>query len=311
MLDVATEVQLATLLSDIGRTISDLTTQADDRLAGLPPGDLTVTVGIGTRLVRGIDPSLPGAEQLATYSREQMTDSCRGGDLWLQICASDPLVVPLGAAALSDMMGTRTIERWRQDAVRGANVPFGGSASAPRNILGFIDGVIAPRGETALAQNVWINAPQRIRGASIVVLRRMELDVERFVQLPVAEQEEIFGRRRNNGSPLSGGTLGTLPDLGAKTPDGRYLIPTHAHLRRTNAAAVGVGTMLRRSYSTVQPAGLLFVSFQNDLATFTKTLDRMEQSDALLPFTTTTAAATFLVLPGFTTAEPLGSGLFS
>jgi dye decolorizing peroxidase len=69
--------------------------------------------------------------------------------------------------------------------------------------------------------------------------------------------------------------------------------------------------MLRRSYSIDEPApGLLFISFQNDLRTFTATLTHMEASDALLRFTTTTASATFLVLPGFDGRHPLGSRLF-
>lgn len=139
----------------------------------------------------------------------------------------------------------------------------------------------------------------------------MELDLTRFAALPVAEQEAVFGRRRASGVPLSGGTPASAPELGAKTPDGRYLVPVDAHVRRANPTAVGVGHMLRRSYSTDEPApGLLFISFQNDLRTFTATLTRMDTSDALLPFTTTTAGASFLILPGFDRQHPLGSTLF-
>jgi dye decolorizing peroxidase len=36
----------------------------------------------------------------------------------------------------------------------------------------------------------------------------------------------------------------------------------------------------------------------------------MDTSDALLQFTTTTASATFLILPGFDRRHPLGSQLF-
>lgn len=118
--------------------------------------------------------------------------------------------------------------------------------------------------------------------------------------------------------PLSGGTITSDPALGAKTPDGRYLIPADAHVRRANSNVVGVGLMLRRSYSTDEPTpGLLFISFQNDIRTFTNTLTRMDHSDALLEFTTTTASATittasatFLTLPGFDQQHPLGATLF-
>lgn len=139
----------------------------------------------------------------------------------------------------------------------------------------------------------------------------MELDLPRFATLSVADQEAVLGRHRATGIPLSGGTITSAPDLGAKTPDGRYLIPAHAHVRRANANVVGVGLMFRRSYSTDEPApGLLFMSFQNDLRTFTNTLTHMENSDALLRFITTTASATFLILPGFDQQRPLGASLF-
>jgi dye decolorizing peroxidase len=139
----------------------------------------------------------------------------------------------------------------------------------------------------------------------------MELDLPRFATLSVADQEAVFGRHRVTGVPLSGGTIASGPDLGAKTPDGRYLVPADAHVRRANANAVGVGLMLRRSYSTGEPApGLLFISFQNDIRTFTNTLTRMDNSDALVKFTTTTASGTFLILPGFDQQHPLGAQLF-
>ena len=158
---------------------------------------------------------------------------------------------------------------------------------------------------------MWLAAPARLAGATIAVVRRMELDLGRFAGLPVGEQEAVFGRRRASAVPLSGGSIATDPDLGAKTRDGRYVIPAGAHLRRANALATGVPQMLRRSYSIDDPgAGLLFISFQNALHTFTATLNRMDGVDALLAYTRTTGAGTFLILPGFSSAQPLGATLF-
>jgi len=68
--------------------------------------------------------------------------------------------------------------------------------------------------------------------------------------------------------------------------------------------------MLRRSYSMDEPLGLLFVSYQAELRTFTQTMERMSESDALLDFTRTTAAGAFLALPGFDAQHPLGSTIF-
>ncbi|WP_030839943.1 Dyp-type peroxidase [Streptomyces hygroscopicus] len=309
--DLADGVSVRRLLAELGEAIRALTTGTDVRLMGLEPGDLTVTVGVGPRLVRRVDPALPGAKDLPRFSRERIAPRARGGDLLIQICAGDALVVPAVAAALLERAGDRIRERWRQSGSRGANVPVERGVSAPRNLFGFVDGIVGPHTKAEQQRHLWLAGPAPVAGGTLAVLRRMELDLPRFARLSVAEQEAVFGRRRATGVPLSGGTIASGPDLGAKTPDGRYLVPADAHARRAHSAVVGVGLMLRRSYSFDQPApGLLFISFQNDIRTFTNTLTRMDASDALLPYTTTTASATFLILPGFDAQHPLGSRLF-
>ncbi|SOE11423.1 dye decolorizing peroxidase [Streptomyces sp. 2323.1] len=308
--DLGDAVAVGPLLAELGRAVHTLTAGTDPRLLGLPPGDLTVTIGVGPPLVRRADPSLPGAADLPRFSREQIAPQARGGDLLIQICASDPLLLPVVAAALLEQAGHRIRERWRQSGRRGPNIPVDKDISAPRNLLGFIDGIVGPHTAAEHRRHLWLAGPAPVAGGTIAVVRRMELDLPRFAALSVADQEAVFGRRRATGAPLSGGTAAWDPDLGAKTPDGRYLIPADAHVRRANPTVVGVGHMLRRSYSTDEPLGLLFISFQNDLRTFTHTLARMDASDALLRFTTTTASATFLILPGFDQQHPLGARMF-
>ncbi|WP_189875725.1 Dyp-type peroxidase [Streptomyces bluensis] len=309
--DLGADVAPGPLLAELGQAIRTLVAGTDPRLMGLPPGDLTVTVGVGPRLVRAAGASLPGTADLPRFSRERIAPRARGGDLLIQICAGDALLLPVVAAALLDQAGDRVRERWRQSGRRGTNVSVGKGLTAPRNPLGFIDGIVGPHTTAEQQRDLWLAGPPAVAGGTLAVLRRMELDLPRFAALSVAEQEAVFGRRRASGVPLSGGTADSGPMLGAKTPDGRYLVPADAHVRRAHATVVGVGLMLRRSYSTDDPApGLLFISFQNDLRTFTATLTHMDTSDALLPFTTTTASATFLILPGFDRQRPLGSQLF-
>ncbi|MFD7154762.1 Dyp-type peroxidase [Kribbella sp. NPDC059898] len=306
--DVVPSVAIVRLLAELGETIVALTTGTAPRLLGLPPGDLTVTVGIGPRLVRMAGRTLPGATDLPPFAHEQIPAPARGGDVLLQLCATDPLVLSVAAAALLETTGLR--ERWRQSAHRGPAVKVTDNLTAPRNQLGFIDGIVGPHTDPEQSLNLWLDEP-RVAGGTIAVLRRMELDLPRFAGLSTADQEAVMGRHRDTGVPLSGGVIADGPDLGAKTPDGRYLVPANAHARRAHAAVVGVRMMLRRSYSIDDPApGLLFISFQNDLRTFTATLTHMQNGDALLPFTKTTASGTFLILPGFDQQHPLGSTLF-
>ncbi|MEZ0115205.1 dye decolorizing peroxidase [Catenulispora sp. EB89] len=305
------------LLAELGQIVLALTAGTEPRLLGLPPGDLTITIGIGPRIVQKTPAAktagvtLPGTTDLPQFSREQIAPQARGGDLLIQLCASDALVLPVAAAALLDQAGARVTERWRQSARRGPNTPVAPGRTAPRNLLGFLDGIIGPTTTPEQHNDLWLAAPAQVLGGTIAVVRRMELDLQKFAKLSVPDQEAVFGRQRATGVPLSGGTIATNPDLGAKTPDGRYLIPADAHARRAHADVVGVGLMLRRSYSIDDPSpGLLFISFQNDLRTFTATLTHMDASDALLAFTTTTASATFLILPGFDRTHPLASTLF-
>ena len=71
--------------------------------------------------------------------------------------------------------------------------------------------------------------------------------------------------------------------------------------------------MLRRGYSYENSStdrGLVFVCFQRDLATFTRTQQRLDEVDDLMRFATTTASGSFLVLPGFDGRHPLGATVF-
>jgi dye decolorizing peroxidase len=301
----------APVLAALGRTVLALTSGRDRHLAGMSPGDLTLTIGVGPRLVAAVDRTLPGARQLPSFPRERLAAGDTGGDVMVQVCASDPLLLPGASAAIASAGGRALRERWRQRAFRGPSLAVDRTRSAPRNLLGFVDGIVGPRSAADLDADIWVPASSRAAGATIAVLRRMEIDVERFLAQTVAKQEAAIGRRRSSAAPLSGGTISSDPDLDARTPEGAYLIPTNAHVRRAHPPSTGVPTMLRRSYSFEDAAaGIFFISFQNRLSTFVATLHRMSTSDALLEFTVTTRSATFLILPGFAGTRPLGSTVF-
>jgi dye decolorizing peroxidase len=309
VLDVVRAESIEELLAELGAAIVEATTEP--LAGGVLPGDLTVTVGVGPRLLAAIDRTLPGAEAMPTFRRERLAE--RGGDLLLQLCASDALVPALAATQLQVVLGARTTRRWQQRAFRGAPVALGNGRFAPRNGQGFHDGVVVPHTDEELAEGVWIGDGPAA-GGTVAVLRRFAFDSVGFAARPLPEQEHAVGRRRESGAPLSGSagaTVTTDPDLEAKTPDGRYLIPVDAHVRRSSALATGVPLMLRRGYPVDDPEpGLLFVSFQNSLRAFTSTMARLDESDAMMAFATATASAHFLVLPGFERDRPLGSTLF-
>ncbi len=288
---------LGALLAALGRRAAALAAGGDPALADLPPARLTVTVGLGPRIVAAVGPELPGTQDLPVFPGDEIGDRDRGGDLMLQICADEPLVAALAMTELT--AGAGMIPRWRRTGYRGPSASDGPG----RNVLGFADGIVLPKSDAELAADVWLDGPAPVRGGTIAVVRSIRLDTAGFHALPVAAQERVIGRRKATAEPLSGPDL----DLGAKTPDGEYVIPADAHVRRAHPLTVGAGVMLRRGYNSEE--GLLFIAFQRELRTFVATQHRMSEGDALLRYATTTASATFLVLPGFGADAPLGQAL--
>ncbi|MFD1717431.1 Dyp-type peroxidase [Georgenia deserti] len=308
----ADRATLAELLSELGATILALTDP--DRDGTLPdgPGDLTITVGLGPRVLTVLEPGLPGAEELPVFAGdEHIAPERRGGDMLLSLHASDPTVLPAALAALRARLGEAAVARWAETCFRGP-----GERTVSRNPFGHLDGIVVPHGEDELDEHVWRRG--RLQGATVCVIRRLRLDVTAFAALDTREQEIVIGRHRRDGTPLSGGAPTDDVDLEARTPDGQYLVPARSHVRAAHPSFTGSGLMLRRSYTFSGPeldgrpeTGLFFVSFQRELATFVRTQQRLDETDDLQRFVTPTGSATFLVLPGFDEDRPLGAGLFT
>ena len=185
-----------------------------------------------------------------------------------------------------------------------------------RNPFGYFDGIIVPRTPADLAQDVWIGTGP-LAGGTICVVRRFRMDIDRFRALSLDAQDRTIGRHRSDGSPLSGGGRFAQINLEAKADNGDLLVPAHAHARAAHPSFTGSRLMLRRSYSyraSAQDQGHLFISYQNDVAAFSRTQLRLDDVDDLMQYVTSTATAAFAVLPGGVGSDgrsrPLGAALF-
>ncbi len=290
-----------------GRAVTDVT-GAGAGAAGLldGPRDLSVTIGVGPRPLALLDAGLPGAEDLPTFvGDDAIAPEHRGGDLLVAAYSSDPNDAELAAAWVADQVPGAE-RRWSQ---RGFRAP--GSGTVARSPLGFHDGIIVPRTAAELAEHVWVpDGP--LAGGTVCVVRRLRLDTARFRTEAPARQEEIIGRRRGDGSPLSGGGPLDEVDVLAKAPTGELLTPPRSHARAAHPSFTDSHLMLRRGYAYdngADDAGLLFVCFQRDLRTFVQTQHRLDETDDLMGYAAPTASGTFLVLPGFTENVPLGATL--
>lgn len=297
----------AQILADLGSSILSLT--SDPELEIFPDGvkDLSVTVGVGPRVLSKFRPA-KDVERLLDLplfaGDEDIEQSLHGGDLLLSLNCSDPQVLEPAYRVLSARV-TGLTQRWAVFGFRGAGV--GGIA---RNPFGYHDGVIVPRSPAEQLRDVWIQDGP-FRGATICVMRRFLLDTEAFAAQPAERQDAIMGREKISGAPLSGGVLADQVNVSARGTDGAPVIALDSHVRAAHPSFTGSGLMLRRSYGFMEGSshGMLFIAFQKDISTFIRTQQRMDDLDALLNFATATASASFLILPGYTAERPLGATL--
>lgn len=297
------------VLDDIGIALEEF--QNPESFNGMGPSDLTGTVGIGPGVVRRyLGRTSPGAVELPEFVREDIAESERGGDLVIQLCCTEPVRLALAQSHIQDVLPSEYDLKWETTGFRGSP-----DQGVGRNLLGFHDGVSVPKTAEDFDIDVWLDQPAHLSGGTLMVVRKMRIDVKTFTAQSLAQQEQAIGRERKTGVPLSGGKFEDDPDLHAKTDAGVFAIPNQAHVRRAHPLPAGApGLMLRRSYSyfnSREDQGLIFISFQKEIASFVKTQKRMDEGDALLDHTMTTASGSFLILPGFRGGSSLGDSLRS
>ena len=301
---------------------------------------------------------------LPAFTGDQLDEKFSGGDLCVQACADDQFVAfhairQLASLATVDPYarnegaqahggqgngkhhgakpGIATL-RWIQTGF----IPDSPDGSTPRNLLGFKDGTINPGSphpaETSGGRSVdagrfdevvWADdGPDWMRGGSYMVMRRIRLALEHWDRTELDFQEEVIGRRKASGAPLTGGGEFAPLDLDAVDKDGNPVIAQNAHVRLASTAATGA-RILRRAYSyndgltfiaerwppwrqgLEYDAGLLFIAYQRDPRTgFTPMFQPMSKLDLLNQYATHIGSALFACPGGVREGEFIGQKLF-
>lgn len=290
-------------------------------LTGQPAG-LTVTVGVGPRLVSRVHPpgGWPDLPSLPPMRHDSLRAELCGGDLLVQVGAQEALPVWHAVRRLTVDAAPFARVRWMQRGFWRH-----GAAGAPdavgRNLMGQVDGTANPvPGTTVFDRTVWVSdGPEWLREGTMVVIRRIRMDLDAWDRLSRPDQEAVIGRTLVDGAPL-GGQVGDPLPLTARAPDGRLVIPPDAHARLAHPSTNGGVRIYRRGVNyddgpdaTGRPdLGLLFVSFQASVdRQLLPILRRLDRSDALNTWTTTTASSMFAILPGFTPDSWLGERLLA
>ena len=211
-------------------------------------------------------------------------------------------------------------ERWRQTGfhnARGAQ-PDG---VTPRNLMGQVDGTVNPvAGTTDFDEVVWDDgrAQPWMNGGTLMVLRRIRMNLDTWDELDRGSKELAVGRRLDTGAPLTGGRETDPVDLSA-TRDGIPVIPPNAHVALAHPVGVD-DRFLRRPYSydaapaagETSDSGLIFITYQRDIDTqFVPVQRRLAEADALNRWITPIGSAVYVIPPGIGPGGHLGEQLFA
>ncbi|WP_243648481.1 iron uptake transporter deferrochelatase/peroxidase subunit [Agromyces fucosus] len=310
---------------------SDYAPPADTGEAlGLPASGLTITFGFGPGLFAdaegadrfGIATRRPALlEPLPRFQGDALVPEISGGDLCIQACADDPQVAVHAIRNLSRIAFGRASLRWSQLGF-GRTSSTSTTQATPRNLFGFKDGTANVKAEetATVDEQIWVNAsdqPAWLEGGSYLVARRIRMIIENWDRVQLGEQEQLVGRSKGEGAPLSGGTEFTEPDFEKTGATDAPLIGTDAHVRLAHPTSNGGARMLRRGYNFVDgndslgrlDAGLFFLSFQRSPQQFID-VQRNLARDGLNEYLKHVGSAIFAVPGGVAEGEFVGQALF-
>jgi len=288
----------------------------------LGPEGLTVTVGLGPGLfderfgLAGRRPAL--LKDLPELPSDQLDPGTTGGDLSLQACADDPQVAYHAIRNLSRMARGTAATRWTVTGFGRASA--GPSQQTPRNLLGFKDGTRNIVDDADFARFVWVGDDDQdwMRGGAFMVARKIHMNIEIWDTDRIGDQQDVFGRTKVEGAPLTGRKEHDTPEFHKKDAAGQLIIPATAHIALAAHENNDGIKILRRSYNYTDgiddlgqiDAGLLFIAYMNDPQHFVTLQTKLGSVDRLNEYIAHIGSAIFAVPPAPRQGSFIGASLF-
>ncbi len=296
----------------------------------LGPASLTVTFAFGASLFEhpedgdrfGIAHRMPSLlrDGIPRMAAEKIDEDRSHGDLLIQICAEDPMVVLHAAHQFKRIAFGLATVRWMQLGY-GRTSSTSKDQKTPRNLFGFKDGtanIKAEEPQEELNEHLWIQpddeAGDWAAGGSYFAFRKILQMMEVWDELILSEQENIVGRDKLEGAPLSGGEEFTEPDFNNPAID------ENSHVRLMHPDNNNGRRMLRRGYNYTEGidylgrlnAGLFFIAYvRNPQTNFVPILAKM-RTDLMTEYLQHIATGLYIVPPGMRDGDTyVGQTLFS
>jgi deferrochelatase/peroxidase EfeB len=299
---------------------------------GLPPSQLTLTVGFGANLFRdsggadrfGLADRLPPAlAPLPAFRGEAIEPDISGGDICVQACANDPQVAVHAVRNLARIGFGVVSVRWSQLGY-GRTSSTSRTQQTPRNLMGFKDGTLNVKAEdtAGVKEYLWAapgDGPSCMDGGSYLVTRKIRMMIETWDRTSLLEQEQVIGRSKGEGAPLGQAGEYDPVDL-TLIENGEPAVPLDSHVRLAHPSVNNGMQLLRRGYNFVDGsdglgrlnAGLFFMAYQRDpRRQFVPVRHRLSTTDALNEYIRHASSGIFACPPGVTgPADHWGSALF-
>jgi deferrochelatase/peroxidase EfeB len=280
------------------------------------PDNLTVTVAVGASLFDdryGLQKLRPARLiSMEQFPNDALEAHLCHGDIALQFCSN---TAETNIHALRDIL-RHTPDllslNWKIDGFLPPHTIKKLGKETVRNLLGFKDGTanLDAGDETLMNEIVWVqpngDEPAWTSGGTYQVIRVIRMFVERWDRTALVEQQQIIGREKAGGAPLTYADEHDAPDYAAD-PEGKR-VPLTAHIRLANPRTPGTdpSRILRRGYNYSRGVtnagqldmGLLFVCFQADLAAGFLSIQARLNGERLEEYIKPVGGGYFFVLPG-------------
>lgn len=300
---------MTVITDDINRLTKGQALLADSQPElSIQQSNLTITVGFGPLLFEKLnilDRAPQGFKKLPSFTIDQLEDRFSDGDVLFHVASNSKLHLEHVTRALVRDSNYFATVKWIQSGF--ASIDSNSPLKSQRNLMGQIDGTDNPQfGTPFFKEVVWADSgPSWYINGTMLVLRRIQMNLDTWDQMEAPQKEEVIGRKLTNGAPLSGIKETDPLILDAKDANGLSKIPPFSHVARARSAE-GDLAIFRRPFnytdgfdaSGAVRAGLLWTAYAKDaFKQYVPIQERLAKFDLLNKWTTPVGSAIF-AFPG-------------